>query len=407
MERKTYKYFRVISIALILILGASTTYLGLVTQGVIEYKNGKYIKDKEYKQFQANKKRYAKIENLENYVKTFFYKDTADVDFEEGLIDGVFSALDDPYSVYFNADEFKKFREMNKGSYGGLGISISPPKDGSYITVIAPFEDTPAYKAGIKPKDKIVKVDGVKYKADEMEMAIKAMKGEPGTKVTLTILRDGKEFDVAMNREQIVIKSVKSSLVEGNKDIGYLRITTFDEKVYSEFVENLDKLLLQGVKGLVIDLRDNPGGSLSEVVKVADRLLGKQVIVSVKDRNGDKEVFNSDNRELGIPYVVLVNGNSASASEILTGAIKDTKSGTIIGTKTFGKGLVQTVIPLASGDGFKLTIAQYFTPSGAYIHEKGIEPDVKLELAKDFNVLDKSTDNQLQKAVEVLKSKFN
>ncbi len=404
MQRKTQKYFKFILVSLIILLSSTTLYLGLVVGGVLKFNGGKFITREEYSKYEKNVGRYEKLEAIEDYVKKVYYKDTSKVDFEEGIIDGLFSALNDPYSVYFNPKEFKSFMELNKGSYGGLGIAISPSKEGN-ITVLSTFEDTPASKADIKPDDEIIKVNGTRYKAKDIDIAIGKMKGKPGTDVTITILRKGKTFDVKLTRANIVLKSVKSRILDKKDKIGYLQITSFDNKVYKEFTQNLNGLLDKDVKGLVIDLRNNPGGSLSEVVKVADRILGEQVIVSTKDRAGNKEVMKSDAKKLNIPYVVLVNGYSASASEILTGAIKDSKSGKIIGTKTYGKGLVQSVLPLTYyGGGIKVTIAQYFTPNGSYINEKGIEPDIKVELSKDFKVTDEKTDNQLSKAVEVLKS---
>ncbi len=407
MERKTNKYYKITSIIIILALAATTTYLSLIVTGKIDYKDSKFVNIKEYDELKEKERKYSKIEMIKGYVEDEFYLDTSEIDFEEGMIDGVFSALDDPYSVYFNEDEFEDFMEYNSGTYGGLGISIAPA-DSGYITVIAPFEDTPADRAGIQPNDKIIKVNGVEYGAENMDKAIKEMKGEPGTSVTITIKRDEEEpFDIDITREMIVLKSVESHVLEQDPEIGFLRISSFDEKVYDEYKKNLEKLRAENIKGLVIDLRSNPGGSLDQVIKIADDILGEQVIVSTKDKKGHKDVYESDSDKLDMPYVVLVNGSSASASEILTGAIKDTKSGEIIGTTTYGKGLVQSVIPLFNGGGMKVTIAQYFTPNGNYINKKGIEPDIEIELNENFDPKDKSTDNQLQKAVEILKQKIN
>ncbi|MCK8060570.1 MULTISPECIES: S41 family peptidase [unclassified Fusibacter] len=362
----------------------------------------KVVLTSELEELKAVQDRYAKAEQLKAYIESNYYLSTQDIDFEEGVIDGIFSALDDPYSVYFTVDEFKAFNESTSGSYGGIGIVVEPGKD-NYITVVSPIEDTPGEAAGLITGDKILKVDGVEVFAETMDAAIKRMKGVPGTDVILTIYREGTEtFDVPITRAQIVIKSVKSRMLDTEDPIGYLRITSFDEKVFTEFVNHYKALESQNIRGLVIDLRNNPGGSLSEVIKIADYILGEQVIVSTKDNKGQEDSFESDSGKIDLPITVLVNGGSASASEILTGAIKDSESGTVIGTQTFGKGLVQTVRPLRDGDGIKLTIAQYFTPNGDYIHGTGIEPNIILEQAEDYDAKDDETDVQLQEAIRIL-----
>ncbi len=394
------------AIFIIALLAASTMYLGLVVAGYASFNNMTLVNQDKYVKLLEKQRKYGKIEMIQKYVEDSFYLDTSEVNFEEGMIDGIFSALNDPYSVYFNPKEFKNFMDYNTGTYGGLGITIAP-SDNNEIMVVAPFEDTPAHRAGIKPDDKIIKVEGVEYTAKEMEKAVNKMKGEPGTSVTITIKREGEEpFDVTLVREMIVIKAVKSRVLEDNKDIGYLRISAFDDKVYDEFIKNLSDLKKQNIKGLIIDIRSNPGGSLDQVIKISDELLGEQVIVSTKNKHGRENIYKSDAKKIDLPFVVLVNGSSASASEILTGAVKDTKSGKIIGTTTYGKGLVQSVLPIFSGGGMKVTIAQYFTPNGAYINKVGIKPDIEIEMSKDFDPEDESTDNQLKKAIEVLKQEM-
>lgn len=337
------------------------------------------------------------------YIRQNYYLDTTDVDFESGIYSGIFESLDDPYSVYMTEEEFTSFNESSEGSYGGIGIQIEPGKD-NLITIVSPFEDTPGERAGLISGDKIVKVNGNDVYADALDEAVKQMKGEPGTDVTLTIYREGEDmFDVVITREQIVLKSVKSRVITADQQtIGYVRITGFDSKVYSEFVSHYKELKSQNVNSLIIDLRNNPGGSLQQCVQLADFILGEQLIVYTKNKTGTTEEYKSDSNKIELPIAVLVNGGSASASEILTGAIKDSKSGTVIGTTTFGKGLVQSVIPLPQGDGIKLTTAQYFTPNGTYIHGVGIEPDIVLEQSEDYVVGEDDTDVQLQKAIEVL-----
>lgn len=383
-----------------MVLSSVGTMLVQFNIGDKEIVNSDYLRELE-----ALESKYRKVEQLQAYIESNFYLPTDDYDFEEGLLDGLFGTLDDPYSVYMSEEEFIDFNEASSGSYGGIGIVIGPDDDNN-ISVVSPIEDTPGERAGILSGDKILKVDGVEVFGDKIDAAVKRMKGEPGTEVVLTILRKGQEaFDQPIERAQIVLKSVKSRRLTTDETIGYIRITSFDEKVYEEFVSHYNELLKQNIQGLVIDLRDNPGGSLGQCVEIADFILGKQVIVYTKDNSGREEKFYSDAKKIDLPITVLVNGGSASASEILTGAIKDSGSGTIIGTQTFGKGLVQTVRPLKDNTGIKLTIAQYFTPNGNYIHGTGITPDVVLELDENYTKEDEMTDNQLQEAIRVIQDK--
>lgn len=250
--------------------------------------------------------------------------------------------------------------------------------------------------------------------ADEMDKAVKIMKGEPNTDVTLTIMRKSKDggnetFDVDITREKIRLETVETEILDGN--IGYVNIASFDELTYEDFKEELDNLEEQEVEGLVVDLRNNPGGLLDVTADIADEFLGEGVIVYTENKNGEKEYYNSEKSKIDLPLVVLVNEGSASASEILSGAIKDYGRGELIGTKTFGKGVVQRISELPSNDGsaIKLTISEYFTPNGTNIHGVGIEPDIVVELPDDveyIGVENLEEDLQLQKAIEVLKEKI-
>ncbi|AHM55717.1 carboxy-terminal-processing protease CtpA [Peptoclostridium acidaminophilum DSM 3953] len=345
----------------------------------------------EYKQY----KEFEKMYSLKNSIEQEFYKDPSESVLVEGAIKGMFEGLNDPYSTYMTKKEFDALLEYTKGSFGGIGVYVSAEDDG-FITIVSPIEDTPGDRAGLKAGDKIIKVDGETVSSKDIDKAVSKMKGEPGTKVTITIARDGQQepFDVHITREEIRIQTVKSEVKEDG--IGYIRITTFDEKTAADFKTNLEGLKAKGIKALVIDLRDNPGGLLDQCREISDELLGKGTIVYTRDRSGSEEYLKSDEeRKLGLPIAVLVNGGSASASEILSGAIKDNKAGILVGTKTYGKGLVQQVFPLEDGSGYKLTVSQYFTPSGAYINKKGIQPDIE----------EKDEAKQLDKALEYLKSK--
>jgi carboxyl-terminal processing protease len=364
--------------------------------------NRELLTTDEIERLKAFEERYSKVDQLRSFIEKNYYLPTDDINFEEGLIDGLFGALDDPYSTYMNLDEYKAYNEQQQGSFGGIGISVEPGKD-NIITVVSPIEDTPAERAGILTGDKILLVNGIEVSGERFEQAVRMMRGEPGTDVILTLFRENVgQFEVPITRAIITVKSVKSRILENTDGIGYIRITTFDDKVYEEFVSQYLQLVNQGAKSLVIDLRNNPGGSLNQCVAIADYILGEQMIVYTKDNQGKQENYRSDRKKIDLPLAVLVNGGSASASEIVTGAIKDGKAGTIIGTTTFGKGLVQTVRPLRDGDGLKLTIAQYFTPNGDYIHGVGITPDIIVEQTSPIDPQDDTTDEQLQMAISVL-----
>lgn len=374
-----------IGIALIVI-----TYFTSLTLNVT-FGNKVIVSKDQYEQMQ----KLSKVSFLIDTAKNEFYTDADEAALIAASEKGVFDGLDDPYSQYYTKDEFKSLLEATSGSYVGIGVVVSPAEDG-FITVVAPIEGTPAEKAGIKPDDRITQVDGVKYSAKEMDKAIGVIKGEPGKPVVLTVLReDEPAFDITIVREKIELKSVRSEMMG---DIGYLRISSFDERTSEEFDEHLSELNKNNPKGLIIDLRDNPGGLLDQVKEVSDSILGEATIVYTKDKQGKESYLKSDEKNsFDLPLVVLVNENSASASEIFAGAIRDNKAGKLVGTTTYGKGLVQNVIPLKDGSGYKITVAQYFTPSGEYINEKGITPDFVVEQSEDSE-----KDDQLEKAKEVM-----
>lgn len=340
--------------------------------------------------------KYKKIEALEEYIRENYYHDVSDVDFVTGMTKGLFEALEDPYSQYFTAEEFKSYTESASGEYEGIGVYVSPGEDG-FITVISPVSDSPGFEAGIQPNDKILKVDGVEYTADELQEAVNNIRGPKGTEVILTISREGEIFDVPVTRRRIKLEAVAHKMLD--KEIGYIQIASFDQDVALEFYNALTDLEDQGMDGLIVDLRYNGGGYLSQCLQLTDMLIGEGVIVKTKDNQGNVDIDRSDANKIDVPLVVLVNEGSASASEILTGAVKDNEEGIIIGTTTFGKGLVQTMLPLTSFDdsGFKLTIEQYFTPDDHYIHGTGIEPNIVIE-----DDLETEADEQLDKAIEVM-----
>lgn len=349
-----------------------------------------------------------KIKLLEKYIQKNYLREVTEEDFFEGQLKGTVEALDDPYSQYFTPEEMQQFVEVTSGKFYGIGVQVAPGED-NLITVIAPIKGSPADEVGIKSGDKIISVNGKDYMATDMEEAIKHIKGDKGTKVTLGILSkesataEVKEVEVV--RDEIKMESILSETLEGN--IGYIGITQFEEATSEDFIKAAENLRSKGVKGIIIDMRGNPGGILDEAVEISDYLLPEVGIVSAKNRAGE-EIFHekSDKEYMDIPLVVLVNKASASASEIVSAALQDNKRAVLVGETTYGKGVVQTLIPLTGGAGLKLTTSEYFTPNGVNIDGKGIEPDYAVELPKDIQgigITHLDQDVQLQKALELIK----
>ncbi|MDU5699158.1 MAG: S41 family peptidase [Finegoldia magna] len=350
----------------------------------------------------------AKINKIENLIDQYYLFDIDKNKQQEGAVEGYVKALGDPYSEFLTKEEMDSLNQQTEGEYAGVGIVVTPSETGA-ITVVSAIKGSPAFEKGIKKDDIILKINGKDYNASQMNDAVKVMKGKPNTDVKLTIARmenkTSKIFDVNITRRMISLTTVNSKKIG---DIGYINITQFDRKTDKEFIEQYENLKKQNVKSIVLDLRNNPGGLLDSTVKIADYLLPQGVIVKTVDKNKKEDVQKSDSSEQNLPMVVLVNGSSASASEILTGALKDYKKATIVGEKTFGKGIVQTIIPMEKGEGLKLTISEYFSPNGNKIHKQGVKPDVEIKLdekAKGIGVEFMKEDNQLQKALEILNKK--
>lgn len=364
-----------------------------------------------YTEMKNMRDKYAKQESVMEIAKRDFLYDADEGKMLEGALEGTLKALGDPYTQFMSKEEFDALMQDTEGTYEGIGVYVTASDDNK-ILIVSPIEDTPAEKAGLKTGDKIVRINGTEYTADEMDQAVGIMKGEPGTSVTLTIQRentDGNQgvSDVVINREKIKIKTIKPSMLKDG--IGYIRITTFDMQTAEDFKAAYKDLKSQGMKSLVIDLRYNPGGIIDATVDISNMFLGEGIVTYTKTKAGKVEYFKSDANAEDIPVVLLINEGSASASEIMAGAMKDTGRATLIGTKTFGKGIVQRVQKFGNdGEGIKMTVSEYFTPNGINIHGIGIEPDIKIELQEDapgYGYEFYDTDNQLQKAVEVLESK--
>ena len=316
----------------------------------------------------------------------------------DGAISGMIQSLGDPHSIYLDPKTYHQLMEQTTGSFGGIGIYMGF-KDNK-VSVISVMDDSPAAKAGIQANDEILAVDGVPVTEIQPEEVAIHIRGEVGTEVTLSVRRNGaedKEFVIL--RDTIQVKTADGRMLENN--MGYIRIAAFSETTAQEFRDAYEALENEGMKGLVIDLRENPGGLVTSSVEIANMVVPEGPVVSVVERDGGKEEYTSSLKELKYPLVVLIDGNSASASEILAGAVQDTGAGTLVGSKSFGKGSVQTVLPMFHDDAVKLTIAKYYTPSGRSIDGVGIEPDVSI----DFQPGD-TEDVQLAKAEEVLRTKM-
>lgn len=346
-----------------------------------------------------------KLEQLENMIQKNFLFPVDKQKLEDGIYKGLMQGLDDPYSMYMTPDEYKKLMESTSGEYAGVGLVVSAGED-NRITVVSPIDGTPAASADIKTGDKIVGINDQQYLGSELDKAVDQMRGEAGTKVKLTIQRtsesENKIFDVELTRANITLKTVTSEVMG---DLGYMAISQFDKHTPQEFMQHKKELEDKGVKGIVLDLRGNPGGLLTSVLSIADELLPEGVIVKTVDKNGHEQIENSDSHQDKIPMVVLINKGSASASEILAGALKDHKRAPIVGTVSYGKGIVQQIFPLTDGSGVKMTISEYFTPNGTRIHKVGVVPDFEVELPKDVKEIgpkNVTKDLQLQKAIDLL-----
>lgn len=370
-----------------------------------------------------------KLNTLQKYVNQYYLFDEDMESMEEGIYTGFMYGLGDPYSVYYTAEDYAKMMEDTEGVYCGIGVQVSQNRTTGLVTVSKVFKGTPGLEAGVLPGDIIYAVDGTEVAGMELDIIVSNyIKGEEGTPVTITMYRADKDeyVELTMNRRMIEVPTVEFEMLD-NK-VGYIMVSQFDKVTSPQFIKAVDSLESQGMEKLIVDLRNNPGGLLDSVVEMLAYILPDGKIVYTADKNGKGSMFKSengyvvetgypetenqpskkyfeDNHFLDLPIAVLVNENSASASEVFTGAIRDYDWGTIVGTTTFGKGIVQSLIPMKDGTAIKLTVSHYFTPDGSDIHGKGIKPDVEIELneeLKNMVEIPKDQDNQLQKALEIL-----
>ncbi len=359
-----------------------------------------------------------KTKKIEDYIDKYFYFDEDGEKQEESYFDGIMEGLDDPYSCYYTKEEYDRMKEDDSGSFSGIGATLQQDVETGVVVVVKPMKGNPAEKAGVLAEDKIVQVDETELTTDmDLDSVVSIIRGPKGSTVHLKIYRDSDkkyhEFDIV--RDDIKVDTVEYSKIE-EANIGYIYVSQFINTTAEDFMAAVDDLQSQGVESLVIDMRSNPGGFVKAATTMADYLVEDDLLadgaekngllLQTKDKNGkvDDEIVCQDGHSVDLPMVVLVNGNTASASEIFTGIMKDYKKATIIGTKTYGKGIVQQVIPLDDGSAIKITIAKYFIPSGTDIHKVGIEPDkvVEYEPLSSETDASKVDDTQEQSALEEL-----
>ena len=347
-----------------------------------------------------------KMQNVMELIHRRFYLDeVTDEQLLDGMYKGMVAALEDPFSEYYTVEELQKLLSDTSGVYYGIGAYVSIDQTYNMTKVSGVIAGSPAEEAKLRANDIIYEIDGVSTYEMSLDEAVKLIKGDEGTETVLTIIRDGETLKVPIIRRKVESPTVNSEMLP--QDMGYLQIVQFDDVTPGQFKLALDGLKEQGMKGLILDLRANPGGTLDGVVDIAGQILPEGLIVYTEDKEGKRNEYYSDGKgELQIPIVVLVDMNTASAAEILSGAIQDYEKGTIIGTTTYGKGIVQSVISLPDDSAVKITVSAYYTPKGRNIHKLGIEPDIVCEFDADAYYGEEAFDNQLEKAKEVLLKKM-
>lgn len=348
-----------------------------------------------------------RVDEIYELLEENFLYEINEEDLREGMYQGLMSALGDPYSTYYDEEAFRAFEQTTTGKYYGIGVTVSQNMTTGIITMVKPFKGAPGYEAGILPNDILYKVNGVEVTGMDLNEVVTMIKGEEGTTVELTLVREGEPDYVVLDveRREVEIPTVEIEMLDNQ--IGYMSISSFDEVTASQFYNGIGELSSQGMEALIIDLRNNPGGRLDVVVSMLDMILPEGILVYTEDKNGvrDNEISSNAASILEVPLAVLVNGESASASEIFAGDVQDFGAGIIVGTQTFGKGIVQTIYPLDADTAVKMTVSSYFTHAGRNIHGIGITPDIVVELdeaLKQKAEITKEEDNQLQAAVDAL-----
>ena len=346
------------------------------------------------------------IEKIRKIIDKDYLGEINEDDLINGALKGYVAGLGDEYSEYFTKEEMEEFVTDTKGNYVGIGIYMTKDTENDGIVVIAPIDNSPAEKAGVKSGDIIRKVDDIEYTADDFDKIANNIKGKEGTKVKLEIERNGERLTIEVERQNVDLYPIKTKVI--NNNIGYMNLSTFDEKCSKEFLKQYKLLEEKKIESLIIDLRNNGGGIVDGALEIADYILEKeQTILITKNKNGDEEIEKSKNDpEIKVPIVILTNKNTASASEILAAALKENNKATIVGETTYGKGVIQELITLSTGAGLKITTEEYYTPNRNKINKVGIQPDYEVKLpeeVKNLYSIEEQEDTQLKKAVELLK----
>lgn len=400
--QKIYKYIMIIAItAFVTFLVTSICISNYYTEGNIN--NILFLNSDS-----DDSKTITSLNAIRAIIDKYYLGDKDEQKLTEGAIKGYVEGLGDPYSEYITAAEMEEYKTQLLGNYVGIGIYMIENQEYNMIQVLAPIKESPAAEAGILPGDLIKSIDGVEYTAENMTVAANKIKGEEGTTVKLTIIRDAQEIEFVLTRRTVLTNPISEEVLENN--IGYLEVSSFDQGIAEQFKEKFKNLQSKGITGLVIDLRNNGGGLVSEALKIADYIAekGDNLLITV-DKNNKEEISKSKQEPIvNIPVVILVNENTASASEILAGALKDLNKATIVGVKTYGKGVIQQIVTLTDGSGLKLTIEEYFTPNKNKINNVGIEPNETVELPESVEnplLLERKDDTQLDRTIEILKNK--
>lgn len=368
-----------------------------------------------------------KMQAIQYLIEQYYLFDEDKEKVQDGIFSGMMYGLEDPYSVYYNEDQYQSLIEETEGTYCGIGAMVSQDRKTGIISIFKVFDGSPALEAGLLPGDLLYTVEEKEVTGEDLDLIVtNHIRGEEGTKVNIQVMRgeNNEIVDLEIERRQITVPTVESKLLDNN--VGYITVVQFDTVTSNQFKEAIEELEAQGMEKLVIDLRDNPGGVLDGAVEMMAYVLPEGMLIYTEDKNGKGEQYFSkdgkiqctsdvgsaprsfprpDDHELDLPIAVLVNGNSASASEVFAGAMKDYKKAKIVGTTTFGKGIVQQVLPLGDGTAVKITVSHYFTPNGNDVHEKGITPDIEVELDEELKnkaVIELEEDNQLQAAIKAL-----
>lgn len=394
-EKKSYKIYKII---MLMVLVSFITFL-LTTIGMQQY-------------FKGNTKNNtqdtitSELKNFRRIIDKYYLGEVDDEKLKEGAIKGYIEGLNDPYTEYISKEDMKDYLEDTMGNFVGIGIYMVKDTKTDKIMVLSPIKNSPAEKAGVQPGDYIIKVNDITYTAEQMTEASNKIKGEEGSTVKLELLRGNETITYEIKRENIKVNPVESKVLQNN--IGYIKFSSFDEDTAEDFKNKYEELNKQGIKSLIIDLRNNGGGIVTEALEIADYFTPKDSILLYEvDKNNKEEIEKSKNDAIiNMPVIILTNENTASSSEILAGALKDLGKAKIVGTKTYGKGVIQEVLSLPDGSGIKITSEEYLTPNKTKINKVGIQPDVEVELPETVkNILDveEKDDTQLQKAIEMLK----